>query len=303
VDVPTVGDDRRVATRGEVAAALDNLRAVEKAWRLSGDPLAHRVVTACTIGPQLLRYESLRVPVRWVEELLRVAQVLKNPAAYDAVRQRSALRSLNELLTDVKDIVLQTEGPPASLIDALDRNSLLDRVEDSVERAEAIESHVRNLAGPIATGTLADSYQARALAEERMSDRLRVFAVLIIVATGTAVALLPFGSQFTLVDALHRLAFSVPAVLLAGYLARESSQHRFVARNFRAAELRFRALFPFADSLPEEERAVFLKKVGEVLFTTVESHPGDPGKGQGLPLEQFESLLARVAEIVRAQRP
>ena len=188
---------------------------------------------------------------------------------------------------------------------ALERIQLLDRAEEatdnaelSAERIKVVESHVRELAGETSATSLAAHYAQHARSEEIAANWLRAAAIGLALATAFAVVFIPIDSALSTAELFHRLAFSVPVILLSGYFAREAGQHRFVARGLRATEVKLKSLWAFADGLVDEDvRTSFLDRVGSTLFTAATAQPGEAQPPASL--DQMDVMLQRITDLVR----
>ncbi len=139
--------------------------------------------------------------------------------------------------------------------------------QEDAKRAEAQAERDRLDAAVAAQAVLAEKFETIALAEKRLASTFRLTAV----ATVLFIPLLIVVSS-TYVDnwqdrSVLALGISVPFFAVAGYLTREASQHRRVARWASTIDVQLRTLEGFIKVLTTDElRDKLLSEFGTRVF-------------------------------------
>lgn len=158
----------------------------------------------------------------------------------------------------------------------------------------------------------ARSYRANASREAdkeaRAANVLRLSALIVLGGSFTATlfgAFVQASMSMTLsdiaLDWLVNAAVFVPLVILVGYLARESAQHRHVSRELQFKAIQMQNAADFAEALPEDRRGEFLQQLGQTMFATPFNQPGRKVQS-GLPADQFNSHVTQWARLARAMK-
>lgn len=152
------------------------------------------------------------------------------------------------------------------------------RLTQLVGEATEVVSHVREAAGEAATHSLGEHYASFSAGQAKTADRLRILVALLLSAISVAAAtflLFNHGIK-SWPEQLTRLSITVPLLLLAYYLSRESSRHRNSSARAREVEIRMRTVRAYTAELPRKDRGEILALLGRVAFggpLTLEKEP------------------------------
>lgn len=277
-------------------------------WLLNHDelrPFDDRVSKGLRLLEDLIEWQPLSK--NEVTELMeRISAYLHSPDNERALSAFSITDYLYDLVDTRSAYGVEIRGRSyQGLIDELERIQLLDRAdnaasraESTVERIEQLERAARSATGEVSSYALGQHYDTHAENEESAADRYRWGAILTTGLAFAASAFLPYGKAFDWVDAAHRLTIVVPSLVLAGYLARESSQHRYVARALRSSQIKVQTLWGFSEGFPDDTiRSAFLDRIGSAVFAERSPQPGDRADGA---VDATEGLLQSVVDLLRA---
>ena len=180
------------------------------------------------------------------------------------------------------------------------------KARDLLHEAEEVREEIRKAAGDVGASGLGGHYAQYAEQEAEKADWLRwvVIALLIGVAC-FAFVISGRYSEASYGTVLVRLSASVPIVLLAGYLAKESGKHRQSAKNARDLAVAMHTLPTFEEPLLERGAELRMALGMRVFGPAAEpADSDDPPQEDGLPqaLEALEEVLHRIKQAVE-RRP
>jgi hypothetical protein len=146
----------------------------------------------------------------------------------------------------------QREQEHAERLDRLENESQ-ERVQTLVTEIERMQEESARLVGAIGITGTAERYGNEANEQRRIADLLRVATVVaVLLAVGVAIFAALKHRDTGLVVA--KLVISLVLAGLAGYLARQSGQHRTREQNARGLQLDLTAFPVFIESLPEDDQ-------------------------------------------------
>ncbi|WP_026423374.1 hypothetical protein [Actinokineospora inagensis] len=226
---------------------------------------------ARTRGPAKLRELANRLCERLDEFLVELIAVANQAAEVDRV-VGAARNTTVEVVTQTKHKIdlwyLEAEGAqePTPAVDPSD----------------------------VAAYRLAKHFREHEEKETRLANRWRLAVVgLLVIITASAVTItLVFHTDLLTTD-LVRLSATIPAAVLAGYVAKESARHRAAAKWSGELSIALRTLVPYTEPLGDQgaelRRALGLRVFGAPVMEKAE--------GLGVDLvERLEALVRRLLD-------
>lgn len=181
-------------------------------------------------------------------------------------------------------------------------SSLEERAGELISELERRRDQVIQLHEVIAVTGTASAYGTEAKQQKKAADVWRIVAVVFAVAAaGLAfwAIIHAQGDGESVAELVSKAIGTVVFGGIAGYAAKQSSDHRSRERNAKRRELELTAFGPFIDDLDPERQQITREKVADRMF-------GQPDESEGHDealTENSVSLLGRLAEIIRGGGP
>ncbi|WP_125787302.1 hypothetical protein [Amycolatopsis sp. WAC 01375] len=206
--------------------------------------------------------------------------------AIEVLREtQSRLRSNGVISPDFNNFI-------SSWTSLLQIEDIRSSVENAGEKVEQVLDASRKAAGQVAENSLSLHFKKVTDRERTIANKFRWIAVGLLALTGVANFYLTKVSPGVTAAIFDRLLFSVPALLLAAYFARESSKHRHVSHDAEQVEVRLLTIDAYVASLEQEAQDELRAEFGKQIFS-VENTGTKDETGLGM-LTELNSLLDRM---------
>lgn len=164
-----------------------------------------------------------------------------------------------------ESVKAQREATKKALDDLTTRaNTAWEEIDGLRERAETASNY-------LGITSLAGGYSQTADKEEKSAFWLRIYAVacfLGAIAASLFALIYHVFHTFTIEGFFSKAAVSVPILILAGYLAREASQHNDRANFNRQRQRQLESLPAYVDALDTDQRAVLYEALAPGFFSS-----------------------------------
>jgi hypothetical protein len=162
------------------------------------------------------------------------------------------------------------------------------------QRLEELDRHqakAEDILGAIARSGMATGYQTYADEEGRVADRYRKYtiwsAAAVIAVLLWAVLHAAYGEPSTQ-EVLAKSGVSIALFGLAGYMARQSGNHRDAAQRARNIQLALASIGPYLNELDEPSRQRVIEAFTYVFFAPPAARKtSEPGPGQAQAILEF----------------
>jgi len=188
-----------------------------------------------------------------------------------------------------------------------ERNLLADLEEtrrqatDILTEAKDVNRSARKMASGTAANKLAEYFHDDSRTETRTADRLRVSAILGLVAV-TAIAvflLITRADQTTVAGELLKLSLTIPVAGLSAYLAHESTRHRTAARASAELAIALNTLPSYIANLEDDEGARELRRALGMRIFAEPREPGATGPdADANVVDDVHRILVRIEELL-----
>ena len=168
--------------------------------------------------------------------------------------------------------------------------------EESARKVEVIAEVAATASGTVAAGSLASEFNTILVSERYQANLFRVLTILVATGAVAYTALVAWHEHDNNTLMIQKLALALPVLLLAGYLGRESSQHRHAARWAHVLTAQLRTIQLFTPQLDEAGKAELYSAFGLRVFSQSGPSPRSDSDSSN------EAILRQVVEIVRGVR-
>jgi hypothetical protein len=178
------------------------------------------------------------------------------------------------------------------------------RAIEASRRAETAAAAAAESAGETAEHSLASEFESLGNREVAAANWFRKFTIGLFVATIGFTAYVAYGhTDRPAVEVGQKLALGIPALLLAGYLGRESGQHRRTARWASVLVAQLKSIRAYGVELPEASRAELKLDFGRRVFLeSPETAATSDTSGESGPTPDVAAILREATDLARASR-
>jgi len=201
---------------------------------------------------------------------------------------------ISKLSNDVKNLDDSYKEHMASL------KVLYKEAESDLERKK---NDINDLVGEIASDAVAKDYEKSADSEGDLANTMRRYSLIFMGIVSIVFAYLFVETiflDFNFKSSLFKLIAGSFISIPAAYLARESTRHRQQQYQYLATSLDLRAITPYLDSIPEEERHKVKIEIANRLFAQKNSYKTDD---ENISIKSLETLVGSIEKIVEKILP
>jgi hypothetical protein len=230
-------------------------------------------------------------------------------AQAQSVRQQGFEKQVGEFETELKERLETADGSVTASVKAHGEatqqalNDLKTRATAVWEEIDGLRERAQTASNYLGITSLAGGYSKTADAEEKRGFWLRLSAVLCFLgAIGVSAFALVYHvfHAFTVYGFFSKAAVSIPVLILAGYLAREASQHSERANFNRQRQRQLESLPAYVDALDPTQRAVLYEALAPGFFSPSSSDKRDAKDREVAP--ELTTGINLLVEALRKQQ-